>query len=210
MSTTELNLRRAVIQLQDGQTKSLDIDAGSAQALKAYAEKFARSRKIGIDVTIDGSKMIIERTGTLVSTQRYGEMDALAIGESHLFKVSIAEHASLRRMASYRNRDGSGRFFSCSVEPDGMRVTRMPMTESERQAAPVIAEPRRASKYGLERLADVSEIRFELPKKDHQKLRIAVHQFSVKTSWTIRCRLQDDGSMLVKRMPAPQAAGDAS
>lgn len=210
MPTTELNIRRAVMQLQDAHPKTIEIDGGATRDHKAYAEKFARSRKIGVAVTISESKLIIERTGALVSTQRYGEMDALEVGQSHLFPVSIAEHASLRRMASYRNRDGSGRFFSCSVEPDGVRVTRMPTTDAERQAAPVIEQPRRASKYGLERLGEVSEIRFQLEKKDHQKLRLAVHQFSVKTSWAIRCRLQDDGSMLVKRMPTPQATGDAS
>lgn len=206
MSQTEMTLRRAVLNIQHGQTKSVEIAEPHGAELKTYVEKFARSRKVGVSVTIDGSKLIIERVGNLSTTHRYGEMDGLAVGASHLFKVAIPEHAAVRRMASYRNRDGSGRVFRCTVDAGGLRVTRMPSTEAERQAVPLVEGVTRATKYGLERLETVGEIRFDVSRQEQQRLRMAVHKFAVKMDWRIRCRLQDDGSMLVVRL----ATGDAS
>jgi hypothetical protein len=200
MSDTELTLRRAVLQLQPGQPKSVEIDPPSAGQLKNYVESFARRKKIGLTTRLEGSQLIMERGANLVSTLRYGEMDGLAVGESHVFKVGIPEHAAVRRMASYRNRDGSGRAFRCTVDSDGLRVTRMPATDAERQATPLVSASRRPTKYGLERLVEVGEIRFDLPRKDHQRLRMAVHQFGLKMEWKIRCRIQDDGAMLVVRI----------
>lgn len=210
MSNTEMSLRRTVVQMQHGQTKSVDVEESSAHQMKDYVEKFARRRKIGVTITIDGPKLSIERVADLLTKQRYGEMDGLAVGESHIFKVTIPEHAGVRRMASYRNRDGSGRMFKCTVDPEGLRVTRMPVTDAERLAMPVMEEPRRATKYGLDRLSTMSEIRFDLPRVDQQRLRLSAHQLAVKMSWTIRCRLQDDGSMLVYRTDAGAARSQAA
>lgn len=200
MSNHQMTIRRIVLQLQNGQSKSVDVDEKDAAGLKDYVERFARSRKVAAEAVIEGSKLIIHHHGDLLSTARYGEMDGLKVGESHVFKIGIPEHAAVRRMASYRNRDGSGRLFKCSVVENGMRVTRMPTTAEERQSIAVIDEPRRASKWGLERLEDTGELRFDLPRADHQRLRLSAHQMAVKTGWKIRCRIQDDGSMLVVRL----------
>jgi hypothetical protein len=202
MSDQKITIRRIVVQLQNGQSKSLEAEARQHSDLKDYAERFARSRKIAVEVTSEGSKLTIHHHGDLLSTARYGEMDGLKVGESHVFKVGIPEHAAVRRMASYRNRDGSGRLFKCSVVDGGMRVTRMPATVEERQAMAVVDEPRRASKWGLEQLEHTRELRFDIPRPDHQRLRLSAHQMAVKASWTIRCRIQDDGSMLVYRTDA--------
>lgn len=198
----ELNIRRAIIQMAVGETQTLPIgDTPPADAAR-LAIAFARNHKTPItaDMTPDG--MRITRVESWPRSSMYPELDALAVGESRLFDLPQAFHQRIRQAATVRNKTGEVRL-SCAREGSGLRVTRLPLTEDEHAQCGPIQAPARPSKYELERLATMREIRFTVAARDQHKLRLAVSHKAKSTGWPLRCRLQDDGSMLVYRTDKP-------
>lgn len=211
-----LEIRRAIASPRFGPAVTLPTRGKPATAMAEYAVKFGRSRRIGVkaEASPDGSKVTLSRIDFELSTSLYPEMDALKIGQSHVFHLPVHLHQRIRLAASNRSRQGKGTF-TCSRVGDSLRVTRLPTTEEERAACGPITVATRVTKYDLERLTSQPQLTFNIPRADQAKLRLAAHRHMIKTGWQIRCRLQDDGTMLVYRVtegpaPAPAAATEAA
>lgn len=67
----------------------------------------------------------------------------------------------------------------------------------------VLPRPPRANKrWDLDGLAKGERLIFTVSPAEHHKLRLAASQKGKVTGWTIRCRIQDDGTMVVYRTDA--------
>lgn len=202
MSDLELRIRRAVMHASQGKTAKLVLDGADLRHVLTYTKDFARSRLLQVSLTEDGPHLIIKVTGKLASSAKYGEVDALEIGQSHLFEVDPTEHQLIRSSMAYRT-NKSGRRFSCVAEDGGLRVTRLPGNDAERSQHPYLAGTgRRPSKYGLERLLTESSIVLNVPKAEHERVRVAAYRAGVLSGVTLTCRAQDDGSILVAKAQA--------
>ena len=194
----QLTIRRAIVRLQPDQSTAIPAPADEVASIKAYAEKFARARKIGITATVTAEGVTLTRTANLSSSSRFGVIETLEVGKSILLPNPPAEHAYIRRVASGLNAKGD-RFFRCTREGDEIRVTRMPVSEAERQQCGAIDTFERKTKYDLDRLAHVDELTFNLPRAEHQNLRVAAARAAAKNGWPLKCSIQPDGSMRVIR-----------
>ena len=207
MSNDVLHIRRAVMRLPLNMPTAIDVPGMSPEAVQDEVKRFAKARRIPIETKLTATGITAKRIDADLRPSLYPELDALKVGESHLFDLPPPMHQRIRLAASNRTRMGKARL-TCAREGDGIRVTRLPMTEDERQACGTIDAVTRTSRWGLEQLATTRELRFDIARADQQKLRMAAHKIGVKRSWKIRCRIQDDGSMLVYRtdFEAPAAA----
>jgi len=201
MSDTTLNIRRAIMRLAVNESKTVRPVDISCDDYKAEAMRYAKVKRIGLSVVINGDAVTMTRLIEVQKPSLYPEIDRLEVGRSHLFELGPALHQRIRLAASNRSRQGLMRL-TCTREGDAIRVTRLPITEDEAVSCGPIAAPERTTRWGLERLADTRELRFEVERKDQGKLRLAATRKAMMTGWTIRCRLQDDGTMLVYRTDA--------
>ena len=200
MTFDSLDLRRRIVRLAiPGDSFTF---AGDFELVKAGALQFSRAKRIPVRIEpSDGGAVITRVDADQAGSVRYPAFGKLQPGESELISVSPQEHQRVRLFASYFGRK-TGATFRCTKVDDGIMVTRIDGTAEAQQ-------PARVSKYDLGRLATQREIRFDLERAEHHKLRIACSTKARTTGWAIRCRLQDDGSMLVYRVgdaPAAQAA----
>ncbi len=207
-----LELRQAVMRLTLGKPSVVRIADMEPAAIAEQAVRFGRLKRIGVHAkpVADGSVMLT-RIEFTASPNLYPELDALEVGQFHVFDLPVALHQRIRLAASNRQRQGRGAF-TCSREGDKLRVTRLPATDAERAACGPLQVPARVTKYDLERLGATRELRFTVPRADEAKLRLAAHRQGIKTGWSIRCRRQDDGSMLIYRtdMPAADTGSDSA
>lgn len=194
----QMTVRRAIVRLQPDQSTTIPAPPEDAGSFKAYAEKFARDRKIGLTATVTAEGVSVTRTANLASKSRFAIIETLEVGQSILLPNPPAEHAYIRRVASGLNTDGT-KFFRCTREGDAMRVTRMPVTQGEREQCGDMVITQRKTKYDLDRLAHVDELSFDLPRADHPNLRVAVSHAAAKNGWPLRCAIQPDGTMRVTR-----------
>lgn len=94
-----------------------------------------------------------------------------------------------------------------SMIPDGVKVQRV--KDWDPQAT-------RIRRWELSSLARGDRLVFNVEPADHHKLRLAVSHKAKLNGWTVRCRVQDDGTMLVYRTdseasgPADGAVGDSA
>lgn len=191
MATIDIEIRRAVMLATTGNPSTYPAPADEHARIRNLAQDFARSKLIKLDVQSQGDALIMNAVGRLTSTAKYSEADDLDIGESITFEVPPREAQNVRSLMSYRGRR-DGRLYQCTNVPGGVKVTRL-----EAQAAAP-----KASKYGLERLETEKQLRIDVPRADHHKVRLAAHRKACQTGWVIRCRLQDDGTMVVYRTDA--------
>lgn len=190
MTFDSLTLRRRIVRLAHvGENFSI---TGDFARIESEAVSFCRAKKIPIriEVTDDGAT-ITRIEAQQRGSERYPGLTKLQPGDSILIEVDPKEHQRVRVYASHLGRK-MGAVFRCTKSGEAILVTRIDGTDAEQS-------PARASKYDLDRLATQREIRFELPPADHHKLRLACSHKARITGWAIRCRLQDDGSMLVYR-----------
>lgn len=211
MSEKILPIRRAIVRLNVGDSTELPINNMPISEAATEAKHFAKIKKLSIDVKTTATGLILTRSADPLQISMYPELDALEVGQSHLFQVPAPFHQRIRVAASSRNRSGTVRL-ACTREGDFIRVTRLPMTAEEQATAGPITAPARQTKYGLERLSSQRHIVFDTPREDRAKLRLAVSNYAARQGWTIRCRLQDDGTMLVYRTDAgaPKATAASS
>lgn len=201
MTDQTLNIRRAVMRLTLNSPTAVDTPGMPPADAQAEAKRFAKARKIPVDVKTTDTGIILTRVDAEQRASIYPEIDALQIGASHFFDLPAPMHQRIRLAASNRSRTGKMRL-SCARDGDGIRVTRLPMTEAEHQACASIDAVTRASRWGLEQLEHMPDMRFDITRQDHARLRLAANRKATQTGWTIRCRLQDDGAMLVYRTDA--------
>jgi hypothetical protein len=95
---------------------------------------------------------------------------------------------------------------SCQSQPDGSIVAFRPDAIDGTQTRTGPGMSTRQTKYDLHRLASQRQIVFDIPRTGQSKLRLAVSNFAARQGWTIRCRIQDDGTMLVYRTDVATAA----
>lgn len=198
MSDTILNIRRAIMRLAVNESKTIKPSSISCDDFKAEAIRYAKVKRIGLDVKINGDAVTMTRLIEVQKPSLYPEIDALEVGQSHLFNLGPTLHQRIRLAASNRTRQGLMRL-TCTREGDAIRVTRLPMNDEEAAACGTIMVAERTTRWGLERLAKERELRLNVERKDHGKLRLAATRKALMTGWTIRCRIQDDGTMLVYR-----------
>jgi len=196
-----LSIRRSINPLTIGQSATLQIADTPPADVIAYAKKFAKQRGMFISISETPEGVVVTRTETATRHPAYPEMATLGVGKSHLFQVPRAFHHRIRQAASFRSKT-TGMRLACTVEGDGMRVTRLPVTPEEIAACGSMQPVARVTKYDLDRLSTTRELRFTIERSDHHKLRLACTNKAKTTGWTIRCRLQDDGTMLVYRTDA--------
>lgn len=201
MNDQTLTIRRAVMRLTLNFPTAVETPGMPPADAQAEAKRFAKARKIPVDVQTTDTGIIVTRVDAEQRASLYPEIDALKIGHSHFFDLPPPMHQRVRLAASNRSRAGKMRL-SCARDGDGIRVTRLPATDAERHACASIDAVTRATRWGLEQLAHTPEMRFDITRQEQQRLRMAAHKHGVKTGWTIRCRLQDDGAMLVYRTDA--------
>ena len=191
MKIDSLELRRRIVRLAvAGDALTF---AGDFALIKAEAQQFCRAKRIPVRIEPSEDGAIITRLeADQLGSDRYPAFGKLQPGESELINVSPQEHQRVRVYASHFGRK-TGVIFRCTKTDEGILVTRIDGTAAAQQ-------PARASKYDLDRLATQREIRFDLERAQHHKLRIACSTKARTTGWSIRCRVQDDGSMLVYRV----------
>lgn len=206
----DMEIRRSIVRMTIGSFVEISVPVGQEPAAAACAVAFGRSKKIEIMVTQSHGSIAIVRVEPEEKPNIYRDLDILKVGESHLFPFPPRWHMRVRNAAAARNRTGRV-LFSCSKEGHQIRVTRMPLTDEE--AALVTTPLKRhgdTSKYALSRLLTPgASVVFDLPRAEHYALRNSVSRYATVNSLRLRCRLQDDGSMLVYRVddaPTTQAA----
>ena len=214
MTTTELDVRRKVMSAPMGEVAELPLIGMEHEQAKLSAIRFSRAKKMPIRV-LDSPAGILRFqrcTAEEAKAKAYPEMGMLEIGKSHLYEVAYPKFQAVRMAASAINRRGVV-LLSCTQEAGGIRVTRHPLAAEEVAEHGLIAKPLRSSKYGLEALESVRELPFKpADTAEAMRLRAAVSIKGRLMGWKLRCRLQDDGSMLVYRLdlPAPAAATEAA
>lgn len=206
----ELEIRRTIMRMTVGSTSDVDVPVGQESDAAACAVSFARSKKIEVLVTQEDGSIAITRVEPKEKPNVYPVLDALKVGESHLFPFPPRMHMRVRMAASARNRTGDV-LFSCRKEGHQIRVTRMPVTDEEAASVTIPPNPRGAEgKYMLSRfLVPGAKVVYDVPRSDHYAIRNSVSRFAIMNDLRIRCRVQDDGSMLVYRVdgaPTTQAA----
>lgn len=204
MTVDTLVLRRGIMRLTNtGDSFSI---AGVFPEIEAETSQFCRARRIPVRIEpTEGGAVITKVDVEQRGSGRYPTIAKLQPGEATLITVGPQEHQRVRVYVSQLGRK-IGAVFRCTKSDNDILVKRVDGTEAEHQRA-------RTSKYDLGRLATVRELRFDLPRADHHKLRLSVTSKARVTGWTIRCRSQDDGSMLVYRVdhvPQGQTGGNAA
>ena len=196
-----LEIRKTILTLAVGQSSTSPTWGYPPADVEAYAKKFAKARGVHITTQQTPAGVVITRFSEPQRTSTYPELDALAVGDSHLFELPRELHQRIRQVATIRNRSGAVRL-ACSAEPAGIRVTRLPLTDDEKAACAPIQAPARPTKYDLGRLSAESRLTFAIPATEQHRLRLACSQKAKAMGWVIRCRLQDDGTMVVYRTDA--------
>ena len=202
MTTTELDVRRKVMSTPMGEVAELALHGMQHEQAKLSAIRFSRAKKMPIRVLESPENILkFQRcTAEESKAKAYPEMDMLKIGESHLYEVAYPKFQAVRMAASAINRRGEV-LLSCAQEAGGIRVLRHPLAAQEVSEHGLIAKPPRSSKYGLEALETVRELSFTpADAAEVLRLRAAVSIKGRLMGWKLRCRLQDDGSMLVVRL----------
>lgn len=201
----DLEIRKRIAATPIGETVVMPIGDLPLDQARSIAKSFGGRKRFPIlifDAPDDrpGELCFKRVTEEEAKLSTYPEMDVLGIGESHLFKLPTPMHQRIRMAASIRNRRGQI-LLSCTLEAEGLRVTRHPLTEAEIAAHGFVQTPKRASKYGLEQLEHQSELRFTgMQFVETQRLRLAVSTKARLMGWKLRCRLQNDGTMVVTRL----------
>lgn len=202
MQFNEMEMRRGILRLSaTGQSVTVP---GDFEIVAAKAKSFGKAKGVPVHVTPGEAGAIvtrIERVGRGVAA--YPQIGTLEPGDSVLIDAPPSQHQRVRVTVSQFGAR-VGRIFSCTKTGDAITVTRI-----DGAAAHAVAQPVRVSRWGLERLATEPELRITLTPADQNKLRLAATTKAKATGWTIRCRLQDDGTMLVYRTDAeaPRAQG---
>lgn len=209
-----LKIRRAIMVLEPGASVTIALPGEDPSQVTAEAQRFARGRNMLCAFTMEAAGLLVTRIGSGSGASLYPEIDALKVGASKLYEVPPSLHQRIRLAASNRARAGKVRL-ACKREGDFIRVTRLPMTDDEAKACGPIQVTARATKYDLERLSTGERLTFTLEPKDHHKVRLAASRAGKLNGWVVRCRLQDDGTMLVYRtdyqpQSHPGAASDAT
>jgi hypothetical protein len=213
MMNFELEIRRAIAKTEIGQTVVMPIGDIPLDRAKHIAKSFGGRKRFPVLIFESpedrpGELCFKRVTAEEAKAHKYPEIDALKIGEYHVFKVPPPMHQRIRVAAHIRNRRGLV-LLSCTVDPGGLRVTRHPLTPKEIEHHGIAPK---TSKYGLESLETAHELRFNMPAyADQMRLRQAVSTKGRLMGWKLRCRLQDDGAtMLVVRLQTPQTQGESS
>jgi hypothetical protein len=204
----DLEIRKRIAAAQIGETVVMPIGDLPLDQARAIAKSFGGRRRYPViifDAPDDrpGELCFKRVTEDEAKSFAYPELDLLQIGQSHLFAAPKPMHQRIRMAASVRNRRGDV-LLSCTLETGGLRVTRHPLTEAEIAAHGFIETPKRPSKYGLEQLEHLTELRFtSMQFVETQRLRLAVSTKAKIMGWKLRCRLQNDGTMVVTREAQP-------
>ena len=196
-----LEVRKTILALAVGKSSTSPTWGYPPSDVEAYARKFAKARGVHITTQQTPPGLVITRVSEPQRASAYPELEALAVGDSHLFELPREMHQRIRQVATLRNRTGAVRL-SCSAEAAGIRVTRLPLTDDEKAACAPIQAPARPTKYDLGRLATEPRLTFAIPASEQHRLRLACSQKAKAMGWAIRCRLQDDGTMVVYRTDA--------
>lgn len=202
MTVDHMPIRRLIMRLTTpGQSESI---TGPFDQIQTHAERFAKARKLQLRVSpIDGGALIERMPDKTGGLHTYPEILELAPGGSVVLQVAPISHQRVRVRAS-QVAAKLGWTLRCMREGEAIRVIR---TDGVEAADTVL--PSRATKYGLDRLATQASIRFEVTREERSRLRLAVSNYAARHGWTARCRLQDDGAMLVYRTDNPALHPDA-
>lgn len=203
MTHSTIEIRKRILALTNvGDFTDL---VGDLSHLEFVAKEFSKARRI--PVLIERTELGIRVTKTLptersTAKHNYPQIGDLAPGESVLIDAPPEHHQRVRLAASQRGAR-TGMVFKCTRIGDAIRVTRMDGVDA--QDSPTTTRP---TKWDLDRLSTQSSVSFSVAPPEQHKLRLAATYKAKQTGWTIRCRLQDDGTMLVYRTDegAPKAA----
>lgn len=205
MSTDVIKIRRAIVRLAVGDSTRIVIAGMSPAEVLAEVRTYSRQRRTPVDAKLTDDGVDVTRIEAAQRLNIYPEIDALELGQSHHFELPIAMHARIRQAASNRGRT-HGVAYMCQRQGQGITVTRIPATPEERASGVEIDVPQRKTKWGLERLETEPRLQFELSAEDQMRLRLSVSRKAAITGWRIRCRKQDDGTMLVYRVDTDDGA----
>lgn len=207
---TDMDLRRLMVQMQIGQSETVAVDGVEPGELRTRVLRVARLKAKPIKVTDTEDGVLVERVSAWPELTIYESIDRLQVGESYLFRLPAAAHQRIRVAASARSRTHQVAL-TCTREGDYLRVTRLPISETEAAACGPIAIPARASKWPMDGLARGERLTFTVAPAEHHKVRLAASRAGKLNDWVVRCRLQDDGTMLVYRTDyQPQASSAAT
>lgn len=196
MSLDTLDLRRKMLNLTNpGDCVTMQ---GDATAIAAAARRFSTSRRIPVKIEATADGATITRGKSRSGTGSYPQIADLEPGESVLIQAPVAEHQRVRLAASQYGAK-CGQQFSCKRIGESIEVTRFGGDK-----------PARTPRWPMDGLERGERLTFSAAPADHHKIRLAAHRLAVKTGWTIRCRLQDDGTMLVYRTDYQPNASSAA
>lgn len=197
MTVDHMQIRRLIMRLTTtGQSEDI---AGPFDQIQVQAERFAKARKLQLRVTpIDGGARIERMPDKVGGLHTYPEILELVPGGSVVLQVPPISHQRVRVRAS-QVAAKLGWTLRCMREGEAMRVIRTDGVEAADTGLPT-----RATKYGFDRLSTQGSITFEVTREERSRLRLAVSNYAARHGWVLRCRLQDDGTMLVHRTDTPQ------
>lgn len=198
--------------LEVGQSVLIDVQPADHVRIRNAAAARNRSGTVNLTCSAETGGIRVERLalGAKRATN-YPELDALQVGQSHVFPYPPEFHQRVRMAATSRTKQGKV-LLTCTRVGDHIQVTRLPMTPEEIAKAGPVNTPKRTTKYDLERLSTVRELVFDFPDfVDQRRLRLAVTNKARIEGWTVRCRVSDDKKqMRVYRTDAGAPAADAA
>lgn len=204
-----IRLRQRLARLEVGETARLKPITMPADLISKEAKGFASARGLKFSVSIDAGDVVIKRLAPEPRVNIGETLDAIGVGESKLLDIPPSSHQRYRQAASIRGRSGAV-MFSCTREGDSLRITRLPVTDEERQRHPVASTPQRQTKYGLERLAHVAEITVAVLPREELYVRHMASLTKKRTGWPISCQLMPGGMMRIYRTDKAERINPAS
>jgi len=199
MNFDEMEVRRRILRLASPGDSATVV--GDFETIAASAVAFGKARGIPLTVApVEGGALLtrVERSA-IYGAGAFPEIASLEPGGSVLISVAPAAHQRVRLAASTIGRN-AGRVFRCARTGDDITVIRIDGADPA-----AVAMPARATKYGLERLAFEPRMVLHVDARERRNLRVAASQKAASMGWCLRCRLQDDGTMLVYRTDAGAA-----
>lgn len=191
MDMEKIEVRRKMLALTN-QGDSFEV-LGDYSLIEATARQFSKSRGIPVRVEASEAGAIIIKINAKPQSGAYPQIANLKPGESITIAEPAQNHQRIRVAASQFGKK-VGVKFCCSSVGDAVLVTRL------------AADTPKASRWPMDGLANGLRLTFQVTPAEQNKVRLAATYKSKMTGWTIRCRLQDDGSMLVYRTDLPSAA----
>ena len=197
-----MTVYRKLANLEVGGTARFSSKLGPLQSIAFVSEKFGKVRKMRLVATIEGDKVIVERKPDAEGRDKLlaeakKMLEALTEpGMSVLYEWQSSQTSSFRAAASLYMREHPGVRIRCSVEPGGIRATRLEDGDEPLTGRPPLDPSQH--KYPIADLEVGYSTFIKLPPTEYAKIRRSVSAHGQRYGKSFQCNVIE-GGMLVKR-----------